>query len=162
MNGARSNLERGIDVSLHGETVSTVKGNLYAKKLFVFCIARNEYAFCLIATAMSAENERSGKEFIAKAQWCLDTLRNKYWSEMALVDRVYCYMFSSDLEYRRSNYTEAEEFARLAKDKAVEMSLDMEASQTQKRLDFLSVITRGKHNRPMVRSKVKVKERMPT
>ena len=52
-------------------------------------------------------------------------------------------MFSSDLEYRRSNYTEAEEFARLAKDKAVEMSLDMEASQTQKRLDFLSVITRG-------------------
>ena len=83
------------------------------------------------------------KEFIAKAQWCLDTLRNKYWSEMTLFDRVYFYMSSSDLEYRRSNYTEAEEFARLAKDKAVEMGLNTEASQAQKGLDFLSVITSG-------------------
>ena len=50
---------------------------------------------------------------------------------------------SSDLEYRQSNYTEAEEFARLAKDKAVEMGLNTEASQAQKGLDFLSVITSG-------------------
>ena len=62
---------------------------------------------------------------------------------MTLVDRVYFYMFSSDLEYRRSNYTEAEEFARLAKDKTVEMGLNMEACQGKKRLDFLRVITRG-------------------
>ena len=52
-------------------------------------------------------------------------------------------MSSSDLEYRRSNYKESEEFARLAKDKAVEMGLYTEASQTQKRLDFLRVITSG-------------------
>ena len=50
-------------------------------------------------------------------------------------------MSSSDLEYRRSNYKESEEFARLAKDKAVEMGLNTEASQ--KRLDFLRVITSG-------------------
>ena len=52
-------------------------------------------------------------------------------------------MSSSDLKYRRSNYTEAEEFARLAKDKAVETGLDTEASLAQERLDFLRVITRG-------------------
>jgi len=46
------------------------------------------------------------------------------------------------LEYRRGNNAEAEKFARLAKDKAVEMALDMEASQAQERLDFLHVITR--------------------
>ena len=62
---------------------------------------------------------------------------------MTLYDRVYFYMCSSDLEYRQSNYTKAEEFARLAKEKAVEMSLNMEASETQNRLDFLRVITRG-------------------
>ena len=62
---------------------------------------------------------------------------------MTLVDRVSFYMSSSDLEYRRSNYTEAEEFARLAKDKAVEIGLNTEACQGQKRLDFLRVITRG-------------------
>ena len=84
-----------------------------------------------------------GKEFIGKAQWYLDTLRNKYWSEMTLVDRVYFYTSSSDLEYRQSHYMEAEEFARLAKDKAVEMGLNKEASQAKKRLDFLRVTTRG-------------------
>ena len=40
-------------------------------------------------------------------------------------------MSSSDLEYRRSNNTEAEEFARLGKDKAVEMGLNMEACQAR-------------------------------
>jgi len=83
------------------------------------------------------------KEFIAKAQSCLDTMRNNYWSEMALVDRALFYLASSDLEYRRSNYAEAEKFARLAKDKSVEMSLKMEASQAQERLDFMRAITRG-------------------
>ena len=96
-----SNLERGIDVSLHGETVSTVKGNLYAKKLFVFTLLVMN--MLLLDCDSDVGRKRTvGKEFIAKAQWCLDTLRNKYWSEMTLVDRVYCYMFSSDLEYRRS------------------------------------------------------------
>ena len=38
---------------------------------------------------------------------------------------------------------EAEEFASLSKDKAVEMGLDMEASHGQERLDFLHAITRN-------------------
>ena len=64
---------------------------------------------------------------------------------MTLFDTVYIYMSSSDLEYRQGTEaeTEAEEFARLAKEKAVEMSFNMEASETQERLDFLRVISRG-------------------
>ena len=52
-------------------------------------------------------------------------------------------MSSSDLEYRQSNYTEAEEFARLAKDKAAEIDTNMVAREAQKSLDFLGVITHG-------------------
>ena len=63
--------------------------------------------------------------------------------EFARIDKTLFYLASSDLEYRRGNYVEAEEFARLAQDKAVEMGLDMEASQAQERLDFLRAITRS-------------------
>ena len=62
---------------------------------------------------------------------------------MTLLDRVYFYMSSSDLEYRQSNYREAEEFAGLAKDKAVEIGINTVARQVEKRLDFLRVILRG-------------------
>lgn len=47
------------------------------------------------------------------------------------------YQSSSDLEYRWSNDAEAEEFARLAKDKPEEMSLKMDASQAHERFDFM-------------------------
>ena len=57
-------------------------------------------------------------------------------------------MSSSDLEYRQSNYTEAEEFARLAKDQAVEMGHYPEATQAQRRLDFLRVIGHTIDNGP--------------
>ena len=139
VNEARSNLERCIDVCLHVETETS---NLYMKQFFVLALLA--VAILLLDCDSDVGRKRTvGKEFIAKAQWCLDTLRNKYWSEMTLADRVYFYMSSSDLEYRQSNYTVAEEFARLAKDKAVEMGLTMEASKTRKRLGFLGVITRG-------------------
>ena len=139
VNEARSNLERCIDVCLHAETETA---NLYMKQFFVVVLL----AMTIILLDCNSDVGRKrtvGKEFIAKAQWCLDMLRNKYWSEMTLVDRVYFYMSSSDLEYRQSNYAEAEDFARLAKDKAVEMGLNKEASQAKKRLDFLRVTTRG-------------------
>ena len=139
VNEARSYLEKCIDICLHVETETT---NLYVKQFFVLVLLT--MAILLLDWDSGVGRKRTvRKEFIGKAQWCLDTLRKKYWSEMTLVDRVYFYMFSSDLEYRRSNYTEAEEFARLAKDKTVEMGLNMEACQGQKRLDFLRVITPG-------------------
>ena len=62
---------------------------------------------------------------------------------MAPLIRAPFYLASSDLEYRRSNYLEAEKFAHLAKDKAVEMGLQLEASQAQERLDFMRTITRA-------------------
>ena len=139
MNEARSNLEKCIDICLHVETETT---NLYVKQFFVVLLL--SMPILLLDCNSDVGRKRTfGKEFIATVQWCLDTLRNKYWSEMTLADRVYFYMSSSDLEYRRSNYTEAEEFVRLAKDKAVEIGLNTEACQGQKRLDFLRVILRG-------------------
>ena len=139
VNEARSNLEKCIDICLHVETETT---NLYVKQFFVVVLL--SMPILLLDCNSDVGRKRTfGKEFIATVQWCLDTLRNRYWSEMTLVDRVSFYMSSSDLEYRRSNYTEAEEFARLAKDKAVEIGLNTEACQGQKRLDFLRVITRG-------------------
>ena len=139
MNETRSNLEKCIDVSLHVETETT---NLYVKQFFVVVLLA--MTILLLDCDSDVARKRSvRKEFIGKAQWCLDTLRNKYWSEMTLLDRVCFYMSSSDLEYRRSNYTEAGEFARLVKDKAVEIGFNKKAYQAQKRLDFLRVITRG-------------------
>ena len=139
VNEARSNLEKCIDICLHVETETT---NLYVKQFFVVVLLT--MSILLLDCESNVGRKRTvAKEFIAKAQWCLDELRNKCWSEMTLFDTVYFYMSSSDLEYRQSNYTEAEEFARLAKEKAVEMSLNLEASETQKRLDFLRVISRG-------------------
>ena len=139
VNEARSNLEKCIDICLHVETETT---NLYMKQFFVNVLLA--MTILLLDCVSNVGRKRTvSKEFIAKAQWCLETLRVKYWSEMTLYDRGFFYKSSSDLEYRQSNYTEAEEFARLAKEKAVEMSLDMEASETQNRLDFLRVISRG-------------------
>ena len=139
VNEARSNLEKCIDVCLHVETETT---NFYVKQFFVVVLLT--MTILLLDCDSDVGRKRTvRKEFIGKAQWCLDTLRNRYWSEMTLVDRVCFYMHSSDLEYRQSNYTEAEEFARLGKDKAVEMGLNKKACQAQKSLDFLRGIKRG-------------------
>ena len=141
VNETRSNLEKCIDICLYLERETT---NLYVKQFFVVVLLT--MTILLLDCDSDVGRKRTvGKEFIAKAQWCLDTLRKKYWSEMMLYERVSFYMSSSDLEYRQSTEaeTEAEEFARLAKEKAVEMSFNMEASETQERLDFLRVISRG-------------------
>ena len=75
------------DIKTPPNGASTVKSNLYAKKLFVFALLVMN--MLLLDCDSDVGRKRTvGKEFIAKAQWCLDTLRNKYWSEMALVDRV--------------------------------------------------------------------------
>ena len=110
VNETRSILEKCIDICLHVDTETT---NLYAKQFFVVVLLSMPILL-LDCDSNVGRNRTVGKEFIAKAQWCLETLRNKYWSEMTLLDRVCFYMSSSDLEYRQSNYTEAEEFARLA------------------------------------------------
>jgi len=139
VNEARSNLEKCIDVYLHLETENS---DLFVKQVFVLALLAMTILL-LDCDSDVARKRTVNEEFIAKAQWCLDTLRNKYWSEMTLVDKVYFYLSSSDLEYRRSNFTEAEEFARLAKNKAVEMGLYLQPPQAQERLDFIRVITRG-------------------
>ena len=139
VNEARSVLEKCIDVCLHLETE---KSNLFMIKEF-FVLALLLMTILLLDFDSDAGRKRTvNKEFIAKAEWCLDTLRSKYLSEMTLVDRSYFYMGISDLEYRRGNYAEAEELACLAKDKAVELGLNWEASKAQERLDFMRVITR--------------------
>jgi len=138
VNEARSNLEECFDVCLHVETENS---NVFVKQLFMLTLLAMTILL-LDCDSDVARKRDASKEFIAKAQWCLDTLRNKYWSEMTLVDRVYFHLSSSDLEYRRHDYTKAEEFARLAKDKAVEIGRNMKASQAQERLDFMRKITR--------------------
>jgi len=139
VNEARSNLEKCIDVCLHLETENS---DLFVKQVFV--IALLAMTILLLDCDSDVARKRTvNEEFIAKARWCLDTLRNKYWSEMTLVDKVDFYLSSSDLEYRRRNFTEVKEFARMAKNKAVEMGLYLEPPKAQERLDFIRVITRG-------------------
>ena len=140
VNEARSVLEKCIDVYLH---LDTEKSNLFMIKEF-FVLALLLMTILLLDFDSDAGRKRTvNEEFIAKAEWCLATLRSKYWSEMTLIDRSYFYMGISDLEYRRDNYAEAEELACLAKDKAVELGINLEASRAQERLDFIRVIPRG-------------------
>ena len=141
---AQSILEKCIDVCLHVESsVETESSYLYVMKV-ILLIALHEMIILLLDCDSDVARKRIvSKECIAKAQWCLHLVRNKYWSEVTQGDRAIFYLDFSDLEYRRSNYADAEEFARLAKDKAVEMGLKLEAFKAQERLDFMRLITRG-------------------
>ena len=140
VNEAQSYLEKCMDVCLRVETESSQFSLI--KHLFVLVLGA--IAILLLDCDSDAARKRTlSKEFIAKSQWCLDVLKNKYWSEMTLFDKIYFYLSSSDLEYRRNKYTEAEEFARLAEDMAVEMGQNMEASQAQERLELMHAIKRG-------------------
>ena len=141
VNEARSYLEKCIDVCAHLEAERSQLSLM--KHLFVLVLGTMAILLLDFHSDTARRKRTVSKEFIAQSQWCLDTMRNNYWSEMTLFDRVYFYLSSSDLEYRRNNYAQAEEFALLAKDKAVEMRQNMEASQAQKRLDFLRGISRG-------------------
>ena len=139
VNEARRNLEKCIDVCLHVETENSHLSVM--KHHFVLVLVK--MTMLLLDCRTDAARKRTvSKEFIATALSCLETMRNKYWSEMALGDKTLFYLASSDLEYRRGNYAEAEEFARLAKRKAVEIGFKLEASHAQERLDFICAITR--------------------
>ena len=140
VNEARRNLEKCIDVCLHVETENSHLSVM--KHHFVLVLVKMTMLLLDCRTDV-ARKRTVRKEFIATALSCLDTMRSKYWSEMAQGDRSLFYLCSSDLEYRRNNYPEAEEFARLAKDKAVKMGFKLEASLAQERLDFIRAITRG-------------------
>ena len=140
VNEARRNLEKCIDVCLHVETENS---HLSVMKHHVVLVLVKMTMLLLDCRTDAARKRTVSEEFIVTALSCLDTMRNKYWSEMAEGDRTLFYLASSDLEYRRNDYTEAERFARLAKDRAVEMGFKLEASHAQERLDFMGVITRG-------------------
>ena len=117
MKEAQSNLEKCIDVYLHAETENSHLSAM--KHLFVNVLVTMAILF-LDCDSDAARKRTVSKVFITKAQCCLHILRNKYWSEMTLIVRSFRFFLgSSDLEYRRSNYAEAEEFARLAKEKAI-------------------------------------------
>ena len=139
VNEARSNLEKCFDVCLHVETENS---NVFVKHLMVLVLLAMT-VLLLDCDSDAARKRDVGKDFIAKAQWCLDMLRNRYWLKMTLSDRFYFHLSSSDLEYRRHNYTKAEEFACLAKDKAVEMGHNRIVSKARERLDFMRKITCG-------------------
>ena len=141
---AQSILEKCIDVCLHVESsVETESSYLNAMKQ-LFIIALHEMTILLLDCDSDVARKRIvSKECIATAQWCLHLMRNKYWSEVTQGNRILFYLGSSDLEYRRSNYADAEEFARLAKDKAMEMGFKLEVFKAQERLDFMRAITRG-------------------
>ena len=133
-------LKKFIDVYLH---VEKEKSYLFVMKHLIVIILNFMTMLLLDCESDAARNRNISEEFFSKAQWCLDTLRNKYWSEMTQGDRVFFFLGSSDMEYRRSNYADAEEFARLAKDKAMEVGFNLEACKAQERIDFMRAITGG-------------------
>ena len=101
---AQSILEKCIDVCLHVESdaVETESSYLYAMKQ-LFLIALHKMATLLLDCDRETARKRIvSKECIAKAQWCLQTMRNKYWSHVTQGDITLFYLGSSDLEYRRS------------------------------------------------------------
>ena len=142
---ALRNLEKCIDVCL---SVEIQDEELYVKK--------HHFAFIKIAMLSldcrtEAARERVlSEEYIAKGEKCLKTLETKYWSQIAEGVKVQFYLASSDLEYRKGNYQNAENFASLAKDRAVHLGFNTEISHAQERLDHMRVVTRGTHNaRPL-------------
>ena len=132
---ALDNLERCIDLC-----------NQLEKDDNDLCIQRHHFAFIKIAMLLldcrtDAARERVvSRDFIAKGEECLMTLKTKYWTEVAESVEIQFYLASSDLEYRKRNYREAERFANLAKDKAENFGFNTEISQAEKRLDYISVV----------------------
>ena len=142
---ALRNLEKCIDVCL---SVEMQDEEMYVKKHHFAFI---KIAMLLLDCRTEAARERVlSEEFIAKGEKCLNTLETKYWSQIAEGVKVQFYLASSDLEYRKGNYQNAENFASLAKDRAVHLGFNTEISHAQERLDHMRVVTRGTHNaRPL-------------
>ena len=138
---ALRNFEKCIDVCL---SVEMQDEELYVKKHHFAFI---KSAMLLLDCRTEAARERVlSEEFIAKGERCLKTLETKYWSQIAEGVKVQFYLASSDLEYRKRNYQKAENFASLAKDRAVCLGFNTEISHAQERLDHMRVVTRGTHN----------------
>ena len=136
VNEALLNLEKCIDVC---REVELQDKDLYVKK----------HHFALIKIAMllldcrteAARGRVLSEEFIIKGQECLYTLKTKYWSEIPEGVKVQFNLASSDLEYRRGCYLEAEKFASLAKERAIELGFNTEISHAQDRLDHMRAFT---------------------
>ena len=115
-------------------------------------VMNHHFAFIKIAMLLldcrtEAARERVlSEEFIAKGEKCLKTLETKYWSQIAEGVKVQFYLASSDLEYRKGNYQNAENFASLAKNRTVHLGFNTEISHAQEGLDHMRVVTRGTHN----------------
>ena len=137
---ALRNLEKCIDVCL---SVEMQDEKMYVKKHHFAFI---KIAMLLLDCRTEAARERVlSEEFIAKGEKCLKTLETN-WSQIAEGVTVQFYLASSDLEYRKRNYQNAENFASLAKDRAVCLGFNTEISLAQERLDHMRVVTRGTHN----------------
>ena len=133
---ARHNLKRCIDLC----------NNQLEKDDNDFHIQRHHFAFIKIAMLLldcgtDAARERVlSEDLIAEGEEYLMTLKTKYWTEVAESVEIQFYLASSDLEYRKRNYREAERFANLAKYKAENFGFNTEISQAEKRLDHIRVV----------------------
>ena len=132
---ALGNLEKCIDVCMKME----IEDNDLSRFAFI------KIAMLLLDCRTDASRERVlSDEFIKKSQECLIRLQEaKYWSEIAEGAKVQFYLASSDLEYRRGNFVEAESFACLARDMAEDLGFTTEISLAQERLDHSRVIAIG-------------------
>ena len=131
---ALGNLEKCIDVCMKLE----IEDNDLSRFAFI------KIAMLLLDCRTDASRERVlSDEFIKKSQECLIRLKTKYWSEIAEGAKVQFYLASSDLQYRKGNFMEAERFACLARDMAKDLGFTTEISLAQERLDHSRVFTIG-------------------
>ncbi|PFX22187.1 hypothetical protein AWC38_SpisGene13304 [Stylophora pistillata] len=134
-NEAVRNLETCIDVCTKLETES----NLYVKKHHFALI---KMAMLLLDCRTEAARERVVSDnAIAKGQQCLNRLKTEYWSLIAEGVKVQFNLVSSDLQYRKGNYSEAERYANCAKDLATEMGFNTEIHHAQERLNHIRALT---------------------
>ena len=131
---ALGNLEKCIDVCMKLE----IEDNDLSRFAFI------KIAMLLLDCRTDASRERVlSDEFIKKSQECLIRLKTKYWSEIAEGAKVQFYLASSDLEYRKGNFVEAERFACLARDMAEDLGFTTEISLAQERLNHSRVFAIG-------------------
>ena len=131
---ALGNLEKCIDVCMKLE----IEDNDLSRFAFI------KIAMLLLDCRTDASREGVlSDEFIKKSQECLIRLKTKYWSEIAEGAKVQFYLASSDLQYRKGNFMEAERFACLARDMAKDLGFTTEISLAQERLDHSRVFTIG-------------------
>ena len=135
---ALSSLERCIDVCVRLE-----------KEDNELNIQRHHFGFIKIAMLLLdcrtdvARERVLSEEFIAKGQECLNTLKTKYWADIMEAVKIQFNLASSDLEYRKGNFVEAERFASLAKDMAEDFGFNTEISLAQERLNYMRVLARA-------------------